>query len=156
MKHTALFINGMYKSVLEKILKVQTHFPEIVMFLQPYSSRTMLVPKKVKPTMDDPMQLFFSTSADRDRVTYSAELVRWIDKRLLRRVEREIINDILKSKLYDASKKGKSVNLLFVRRLKKIPSFPVSDLNKKRGGKPIKRGRATSGGWVYVEPKYIP
>ena len=42
MSAEALFINEVYESVLEEILRTQTLLPEQILFLQPYSSRPIL------------------------------------------------------------------------------------------------------------------
>ena len=160
MKTIDLFINGVYESVLDEILKVQSHLPETIMFLQPYSSRAMVELRKDRPTVDDPMKLYMSTSTDLSTIKYSAEIVGWADKRGLQPDIRYAITRILvalqpdEGGLYAASPtKGESVNLLFIRRLRRISSIPVSDFNKVRGGKPVAEGRTTSGGWTYVKPK---
>jgi hypothetical protein len=37
LKPIALFMNGVFESVLEEILQIQSVLPEQIMFLQPYS-----------------------------------------------------------------------------------------------------------------------
>ena len=38
----ALFINGVYESVLEEICRTQSVLPDQILFLQPYSSRPIV------------------------------------------------------------------------------------------------------------------
>ena len=41
MNDWALFINGIYRSVLDEILSTQSHDPEITLFLQPYGGKAI-------------------------------------------------------------------------------------------------------------------
>ena len=162
MKSEALFLNGVYESVLEEILLVQGFLPEQIMFLQPYSSETIIHLRDDRPTVDDPMRLFLSITTDLPTVHYSAEIVGWDDKRELSEGKRNVLNRLIwtlqpdEDGLYDASRvEGKpSVNLLHIRRLHKITNpFSVTELTKTSDNMPVSPGRKTAGGWVYVRNK---
>jgi len=162
MKPEALFINGVFESVLEEILRIQSVLPEQILYLQPHSSRVMTKLREYSPTIEDPMQLFVSTTTDLVRVSYKAEIVGWDDKRKLPKRKRGILNEIIaalqpgEGDLYNSSKieGGESVNLLYIRRLKRIVApFSVEQLEKTSDGEPLSTARTTAGGWSYVKVK---
>jgi len=161
MKSEALFINGVFESVLEEILLVQQTLPEHIMFLQPYSSDTIVRLRDDPPTIDNPTRLYLSTTNDLPTISYTAEIVHWDDKRVLSQNEpkRNAISRLIwtlqpnETGLYDASRvpDKPSVNLLHVRRMRKLDSrFSVTELTKTSDGKPLSPDRSTAGGWSYV------
>lgn len=162
MKSEALFINGVFESVLEEILLVQRWLPEHIMFLQPYSSDPIVHLRDNPPTIDDPTHLFLSITTDLPTIHYAAEIVGWDDKRTLPEEKHDAVNRLIwtlqpgETGLYDASRvEGKqSVNLLYVRRLHKLDQpFTVAELTKTTDGLPVSPDRTTAGGWVYVNDK---
>jgi len=159
MKSEALFINGVYKSVLEEILLVQRFLPEQIMFLQPYSSETITHLREDRPSVDDPMRLFLSITTDLPTIHYTAEIVGWDDKRELSEEKCDVFNRLIwtlqpnEGGLYDASRvKGKpSVNLLHIRRLHKLAApFSVTRLIKTSDNMSVSPDRTTAGGWAYI------
>ena len=168
LKPSALFLNGVYESVLEEILQVQAFLPEQIMFLQPYSGSAIKVLQNDPPSVEHPMRLFLSISSSLNTILYQAEIVGWENKRDLRNLSenearKQVINHLIAASqpsevdLYKASKTGdgESVNLIYIRRLQKLNDpFSTSLLRKVRGGEPL-RPRTTSGGWSYVEPEPI-
>ncbi|HEY9894658.1 MAG TPA: hypothetical protein V6D34_04475, partial [Candidatus Sericytochromatia bacterium] len=157
---TALFINGVYESVLEEILQVQALLPEQIMFLQPYSGYGIKALRKNLPSVESPMRLFVSITDDLATIRYQAEIVGWEDKQVLPEIKKQVINRLIatlqpgEKELYDAAKSGtgKSVNLLYIRRLQKVRSpFSVEQLRKESDGKPLSPARTTSGGWSPVK-----
>ncbi len=158
----ALFINGVYESVLEEILRTQSILPDQILFLQPYSSRPIVDLQILPPTVDLPMRLYLSTTSDLPTVRYLGEIVGWDDKRSLSPAKRALIEEIIKllqpgeKELYDASPApgGVSLNLLHVRRLQRLEKpFSVDRLIKVRDGGRLSPNRSMSGGWSYVEPE---
>jgi 5-methylcytosine-specific restriction protein A len=169
MRSEALFLNGVYESVLIEILAVQQACPDQVLFLQPYKSHRMvrLNPDAggVPPTADDPMRLFISVSGKLNHVCYEAEIVGYDDKRAIATDRAAVISKLLETfqpgetgGLYNAtkSKSGVSINLLHIRRLRQIVAFPVSRLIDADSGTPLSMNRTQSGGWVYVLPEPVP
>ena len=157
----ALFINGVYEEVLEEILLIQKELPEHIMYLQPYSPRPIIHLHDDPPAWERPTKLYISITTDLSNVHFTAEIVRWDDKRKFTEEKRHVLNRVIwtlqpnEGGLYDASRvKGKpSVNLLHIRRLQRIvPPFSVSRLIKTSDNKPVSTARTTSGGWVYVKP----
>jgi 5-methylcytosine-specific restriction enzyme A len=162
MNSEALFINGVYESVLEEIFRVQRSLPEHIMFLQPYSSDAIVHLREHPPTINDPTRLFLSITTDLPKIHYAAEIVGWDDKRTLPEEKHNAINRLIwtlqpgETGLYDASRvEGKqSVNLLHIRRLRKLANpFTVTELTKTNDGLPVSPDRTTAGGWVYVHNK---
>jgi hypothetical protein len=161
MQTEALFINGVFEEVLDEILAVQEALPEHIMFLQPYSSDTIVHLREDTPSVGSPKRLFLSTTNNLATVQYEAEIVGWDDKCELPK-NRQRFNAIARliwtlqpaeGGLYDASRvEGKaSANLLHIRRLRKLlKPFQVSELIKTSDGQPISADRTTSGGWSYV------
>jgi 5-methylcytosine-specific restriction enzyme A len=159
MRPEALFINGVYEDVLQEIAKVQSLLPEQILFLQPYAGGAISKLRDDTPSVEAPMWLLLSTTTDLPTVRYVAQVVGWEDKRTLSEGKRDLLNRIIKALqpgetgLYDASKAegGESVNLLHVRRLRKLRvPFSVEQLIKVSDGQPVSAGRTTAGGWVYV------
>lgn len=164
LKPVALFINGVFESVLEEILAVQTALPEHIMFLQPHTSRVIKALQADTPVTDAPMRLFLSTTDSLATVHYQAEIVGWRDKRELSKAHKPVINRLIaalqpnEKELYNAAKggSGESVNLLYVRRLQKLSDpFSVAQLRKISDGSSLSTGRTTAGGWAYVEPSIL-
>lgn len=156
----ALFLNGVYNSVLKEILSVQAELPEQVMFMQPYSPKVIGLLRDHGPAPESPIQVFFSTTDDLQTVRYRAEIVGWDDKRLLSPTRRGLINRLIaalqpgEKELYNATaaEGGESVNLLHLWRLRPIdPPFRVGTLIKIDDGQPLSENRSRSGGWAYVQ-----
>lgn len=160
MKPDALFLNGVYKVVLDEILAVQAVLPEQIMFLQPYKGVAIVRLRDDRPSVDDPMRLLISLTSDLPTVRYAAEIVGWDDKRQLRGTPRHRVLTRLictlqpnEDGLYNLSQaeEGESVNLLHIRRLRLLDEpFSVSRLTKTEGG-PVSDQRTTAGGWAYIQ-----
>ena len=60
MRGDAIFLNGVYRAVLEDILKVQEHLPDQVMFLQPYAKDAIVRLRDNPPAAEDPVELYLS------------------------------------------------------------------------------------------------
>jgi hypothetical protein len=160
MKCDAIFLNGVYESVLEEILQVQGAIPEQIMFLQPYRNEAIAKLRDDPPSVDDPVLLLMSLTTDLPTVHYVAEIVGWEDKRTLPEPKRRVLNRLIctlqpnEGGLYDASRTetGESVNLLHVRRVRRLSKpFSVSQLLNAGDGQPISDKRTTAGGWLYVK-----
>lgn len=160
----ALFINGVFESVLEEIYEVQEVLPEQIMFLQPYSGSAISRLREDPPSVDSPVQLLISITNDLTNIHYHAEIVGWENKPDLSGKKREFINQLIatlqpeEQKLYHAAKggTGESVNLLYIRRLRKVSPYSVAKLQKLSDGEPLSTARTTAGGWSYINPKAIP
>jgi hypothetical protein len=158
MRDEALFINGVFESVLDEIVNVQQHLPEQVLYLQPYRNQRIVHLADRPPTADDPVRLFLSITSDIQHVHYVAEIVGWDDKRYLTGKKRELVEQVIRllqpgeGGIYEEAGVGEAVNLLHVRRMKKLSqTFSVSELTLRREGRKLSEGRTTSGGWAYVE-----
>ena len=160
MRDEALFLNGVWASVLEDILEIQRHLPEQILYLQPYKSDRIVHLAENPPSVDDPVRLFASVTDDRANVHYTGEIVGWDDKRTLKGPKLTLLNRIIYAfqwtedgvyeYAYEDSPRS-CVNLLYVRRMQKLSMpFSVDQLTNSNTGKPLSTNRTTSGGWVYV------
>jgi hypothetical protein len=159
MRDVALFLNGIYESVLQEVLEIQKHLPEQILYLQPYSTRRIVRLAKTLPTCEEPVRLLISTTDDLPTVRYICEIVGWIDKRELEGWKLNTINRVIyalqpyEGGVYGLRERGKPdmVNLLCVRRMQKLAKpFSVAELRLADSNEPHSTERSTSGGWSYV------
>jgi hypothetical protein len=159
LRSEALFLNGVWDDVLLDILKVQEYLPEQVLYLQPYSSDRIVHLAENPPSVDDPVRLLMSITDDLARVHYIAEIVGWDDKRTLEGPKLTLLNRIIYAfqwtedgvYQYGHDKQRPCVNLLYVRRLRKLSKpFSVGELTLTSTGQPHSTDRSTAGGWSYV------
>jgi hypothetical protein len=162
---SVLYLNGVFKSVLDEILDAQTSVPERVCYLQPYSdSRIKLLAESV-PTPEHSVRLYISLTDSLGSVSYRASIIGWRDKREMS--ESELAH--LKETHFDLYQPGENgvylkggggqdcVNLLLIKHLELLPQpIPVSSFIKVSDGKPLKT-RTRSGGWSYVQepPQWV-
>jgi hypothetical protein len=160
MRDEALFLNGVYEDVLEDIRKVQTHLPEQILYLQPYSSSRIGRLAANRPSVDDPVRLFCSITTDLARVHFAGEIVGWDNKREIGWPKLRVLNRVIY--VFQPTEDGvymtsgpdaiECVNLLYVRRLRRLSApFSVNQLVKTSDSQPVSTARTTSGGWAYVE-----
>ena len=148
----ALYLNGVFDSVLKEIVKVQSAVPDQPLFLQPYANDYISILAKNPPTVEDPVRLFVSTSDDLTRVRYVGEIVGWGDKQSMPTDVKHVFEGLLgtfqpgEKNFYD-----KGVNVVMVRRVVELQSpFPVSALIVRSTMKP--HGiRTAPGGWSIVQ-----
>lgn len=159
MRSEALFINGVFEDVLKEVLLVQGALPEHVMYLQPYSGSLIRHLHDAPPTPEDPVRLYLSTSGALGEISYVAEIVGVDDKRELSDDRRNVLNRVIwslqpnETGLYTEARGQECVNLLHIRRLRKLDRdrvVPVTNLTKTVDDTPIAGARTTAGGWSYV------
>ena len=159
MRDVALFLNGVFETVLQEILEIQSHLPEQILYLQPYSSNRIVELAEHPPSTEEPVRLLISTTDDLPTVRYVCEIVGWEDKRDLTGWKLNAINRVLfalqpnEGGIYGLREPDKPdmVNLLCVRRLERLPKpFSVAELTNARLGGPLSTNRSQAGGWVYV------
>ena len=159
MRGEALFLNGVYESVLQEILAVQAYLPEQILYLQPFSSERIRRLAEEPPTVEHPMRMFASITDDLAVVHYVGEIVGWDDKRALDDAKVQVLNRVVRClqpgevEVYKRVRDDGPlcVNLLYVRRLRKLSKpFSVDQLINVNTGQSLSTGRTTSGGWVYV------
>ena len=155
---SALYINGVFESVLQEVMTAQEAEPSRVCFLQPYSaSRIKLLTEEI-PTPANPIRLYISLTDSLSVVSYRALVVGWHDKRELSELEFARFNEHIKA--YQPNEKevfrtgggGQiCVNLIAIAQLERLPDrTPVSSFVKIIDGTPLME-RTQSGGWSYVE-----
>jgi len=160
MRDEALFLNGVYDSVLQEILEIQRYLPEQILYLQPYRDERIVHLAENPPSVDSPVRLFVSITDDLPMVHYVGEIVGWDDKRKLSEPKLKALNRVIKhlqkgeESVYEYIEDPQKlcVNLLHVRRLRQLPQpFSVGKLTNVKDGQPLSTNRTQSGGWVYVK-----
>ena len=155
---TALFLNGVYESVIEDIIASQEARGGGTHYLQPYKGAIIQMLKKVPPAEDSPVALYVSTTKNLKNICYTAEIVDWKDKRELSETERnQVLEHLMKYQpgekpLFAAEKEvgEKAVNLFRLRHVRPCTTLlPTSILRKCSDGLPLKP-RTRAGGWSEV------
>ncbi|MFA5177573.1 MAG: HNH endonuclease signature motif containing protein [Candidatus Omnitrophota bacterium] len=155
---TALFINGVYATVLEEIISSQAMQGGGVNYLQPYKRAVIQMLKNSPPTMESPVTLYISTTKNLKNICYTAEIIDWRDKRELTNKEKTQVLAHLRE--YQPGEKAlfaaeeevgeKAVNLLTLRNVAHCTTLlPTSVLRKKSDGLALKP-RTRAGGWSEV------
>ena len=159
MRNEALYLNGVYETVLQGILAIQKYLPDQIMYLQPFKTQRMVELAEDPPSVDDPFRLFVSVTDDLPTVRYVGEIVGWDDKRQLRGWKLNAINRVMyalqpnEGGVFGLRRRGKPdmVNLLHVRRLRELSNpFSVGELTLISTGEPLSTQRTRAGGWSYV------
>jgi 5-methylcytosine-specific restriction enzyme A len=152
----ALYLNGVFETVLNEILIVQEKQPELICYLQPYTPKKIAGLEELPPTPERPMRLYISTTGNLEQVTYHAELVGWRDKQVIPADELEKLNEHIQrfqpkeEGIYQEHQGKPCKNLLFIRSLERLRHpFPVGRLIKISDGQSYKT-RSQAGGWSSV------
>lgn len=153
----AIFLNGVYESVLEEILDAQENHQGKIFYLQPYSSRKIRKLVKNNPSLNNPTPLYISTTTDLDKICYKAEIVGWENKQKLsserlyelnHHIEKYQPND---EEIYLTVNGTDCINLISIIDLKRLTNqFSVKNLTKINNGKPL-QPRTQPGNWAYVK-----
>jgi 5-methylcytosine-specific restriction enzyme A len=159
----ALYLNGVYESVLEEILAAQAGDRDRECYLQPYAGATIRLLADRMVSASAPLRLYVSTTELLPMVSYRALVTRWEDKRNLsaarlrtldRRVREFQPNE---ERVYPTVNGKECVNLLTVIRLERLLTpLPVSTFLKISNGEPL-QPRTRSGGWspVFECPEWV-
>jgi 5-methylcytosine-specific restriction enzyme A len=154
---SALFINGIYEAVLTDILSAQAEGVS-ESFLQPYKGQVVSMLTENPPSPDHPVRLYLSTTERLSNICYTAEIVKWEDKREITASRRqEVLQHLERYQLKECGLfrgqelgEGKAVNLITIRNLRGLETLPPTRLLVKRSdGQPLKR-RTRAGGWSEV------
>lgn len=155
---TALYLNGVYESVLEEIITSQNKHDTAVNFLQPHKGQIIQMLKKSPPSKSKPTSLYISTTKSLRNICYTGEIIGWSDKREISDTRKnQILAHLVNYQkeevsLFTATDKiGESaVNLLELQNLRECETLlSTSVLKKKSNGLPLKP-RTRSGGWSEV------
>ncbi|MDZ7724442.1 MAG: HNH endonuclease [candidate division KSB1 bacterium] len=156
MMEKALFINGVFKDVLDEIMRSQNANPGKTFYLQPYAESTIKRLKQNPPAPESPLPLYISTTAQLNQICYSADIIGWEDKNQISNERLAFLNDHIKrfqpkeNEIYFEMKGKKCVNLISIRNLVELPNqLSTLHLVKESNGEPLKK-RSRSGGWSYV------
>ena len=133
----ALYLNGVYESVLDEIIIAQSENPEVICYLQPALQKYYSEFKSNPPSLTSPVEAYFSTTKDLSAVAYKGLIVGWEDKRKLsgQRLA-EFNNHIEKYQPGEIDRRveeGEAVNLLSIKDLVKLETtFHVNNLIKTK------------------------
>jgi hypothetical protein len=155
----ALFMNGVFETVLIEIEKALEKDMDMICYLQPYSNYIIKELEKSTPSLNCPMWIYILTSSQLNFISYLAQIVGWKDKKYLSPEEENDINEHItkyqpkEEKIYrKINDKECCVNLIYIKNLRKFPNqLPVEKLIKISDGLPLKK-RTRAGGWSYVYP----
>lgn len=153
----ALFLNGVYESVLKEIVSAQESHHGEEHYLQPYSGGVIRELAKLPPSKESPVTLYISKTDRLKEISYVAEIVGWEDKRTIPPERLEVLNGRIRKwqpeegKIYRERENGrKCVNLISIVNLREVPNpISVKNLIKVNDKTPYK-GRPRAGGWSYV------
>ncbi|MBW2005456.1 MAG: HNH endonuclease [Deltaproteobacteria bacterium] len=153
----ALFLNGVYRSVLDEILAAQKTSPASVYYLQPYSSEKIKLLSKSELTKDNPMSLYISTTDSLGMISYSADVIGWEDKREIPSNRLQALNQHIQKwqpgeeEIYMTAPGGREcVNLISIVNLRQFTNpISVGNLIKASDKSPLKV-RTQAGRWSYV------
>jgi 5-methylcytosine-specific restriction enzyme A len=153
----AIFLNGVFESVLEEILAAQANNPGGVFYLQPYANQRIKQLAENPPSESSPISLYISTTQNLDKICYMAKIVGWEDKRTISEERKVEVHEYIKQHqpdetgFYSQTEDGKPcVNLISIRQLKKLPNqYSVTNLKKVNDDSPLGL-RTRAGGWSYV------
>lgn len=157
-RKTALFINGVYESVLEEIVASQNGRGPSANYLQPYKGSVIQMLKQNPPTPRSPVNLYLSTTKNLKNISYVAQITGWQDKRELTPDEKDLVLAHLRNHQpgeigffsEEEEVSDKAVNLLTIQDLRPCTSsLPTSILKKKSDELPLKP-RTRAGGWSEV------
>lgn len=147
----ALYINGVFESVLKEIVIAQENDINHVCYLQPYKSHKINWKKSVLPSKQNPITCYISTSASLQIVTYKAKIIGWENKNEIEDSRLDYLNNHIKNfqpneiEIYE-----KGINLISIVELQKIQiPVPVQNFVKIDDDQPLK-ARTRAGGWSYV------
>jgi 5-methylcytosine-specific restriction enzyme A len=153
-----LFLNGVFEDTLQEILNAQSANSELICFLQPYSKKPIAKLSPENPSIEQPVQLYISTTTNLGLVSYAARIVKWESKRgmseerLLEASRIIAINQPNEGSVYREARGIECANLLSIMSLQKLAHpLCVGNLIKLSNGTPVKP-RSTAGGWAYVSP----
>jgi len=161
MSNYSLFINGVYRRVLDDIRKAHESEPDLILYLQPYSGQLIVRLAKDPPTQAHPVTLFLSTTTEVAKVSYTCEIVGWCDKTKLGERELAAFSEVIQK--YQPTERGgiymrghesgpEAKNLLHVMHMRRLSlPFSVEHLVKQSDHSRYSPNRTTAGGWSYVE-----
>ena len=75
MMSFALYLNGVYKRVLDEIRNAQAGNPDLVCYLQPYASRKIAKLAESPPTLNAPLTAYISLTSSLSFVSFRAKAV---------------------------------------------------------------------------------
>ncbi len=153
----ALFLNGVYRDVLDEIFSGQKTTPAPVYYLQPYSSDKIKLLSESELSKDNPISVYISTTDSLGMISYSAEVIGWEDKRKIKSARFQVLKQHIQKwqpeeeDIYMTAPNGrKCTNLISIVNLHQFTNpISVGNLIKVSDNNPLK-ARTQSGRWSYV------
>ncbi len=146
---TALFINGVFDTVLTEILNAQNDLHAEESFLQPHSGRVIRPLKRHLPAPSSPVRLYVSTSENLNNICYTAEIINWEEKPKISELRRQAVRQHLKKyqpKEGEDLDKKTQANLITIRNLQKLETQLSTGLLIKTTDKQPLKPRTRAGG----------
>lgn len=75
MASYSLFMNGVYREVLDDTCSIHRHLPEQILYLQAYASQLIVRLADDEPSVESPVRMFISTTKELAKVRYACEIV---------------------------------------------------------------------------------
>ena len=124
----------------------------------PWKKNVIKFLKNRQPTPDDPVRLYVSTTENLSQICYTAEVIRWEDKRELSNQRREEVAAVLIQDQPDEAdyfmefdkNANKAVNLVTIRSLRHLDSLHATSLLQKASDDLRLKKRSRAGGWSEV------
>ena len=157
----ALFLNGVYKDVLDEIIVAQAKNNDLVCYLQPYKNHAIKLLKENDFDEISVIKIHISTTSDLNLISHVADIVNWEDKKALfkdkerlKYLNKHIIeHQSGEEKIYpfsDEEKTKECINLISIINLRKISNpFSTNNLIKVSDNSAYKP-RTQAGGWSPV------
>ena len=153
----ALYLNGVYESVLEEIRTAQDKNPNLTCYLQPYSPKSIAQLAKEPPTPTSPIPLYLSITTSLPLVSYRARIVGWELKSEIASGRLKLLNEHIstyqpgENEVYMTTGDGNPcANLLAIADLQRLAvPVPVGTFRKLSDDTPLKP-RTRPGNWSYV------
>jgi hypothetical protein len=148
---TALFFNAAPETVLTEILESQTAHIGGESFLHK-ESRIIRPLEERLPTPNSPIRLYISTSKKRSVICYTAEIIKWEDKREMSQERHdEVLRRFEKFQPKEREKflERDKINLITIRNLRNIEMLVPTNFLVKKDGKPLGEMRSPGLAEVY-------
>ena len=154
----AIYLNGVYEDGLRQIIGVHHREPDRTCYLQPHGSNVIKRFQEESPSNENIVPIYMSVTTNLADVTYVADVVGWRQKSELNDNEVQEMNEhirryqSLEQSIYFEINGKKPVNLILVKRLRRLRrAYPTSMIKKLSDGQPLGQ-RTQSGNYSYVHP----
>ena len=152
----SLYLNGVFKYVLDEIIIAQNNNSGLTCYLQPYTSKAIAKLRSDPPSPESPITVYISNSLDLSAVRYKGKITGWEDKQEIEPDRLLYLNNQIEKhqpeekEIYMSKNGTLCKNLISVNALTKLDDpIPVVGLVKIINDTPLKI-KTTRGGFSYV------